>query len=410
MSTFKVKNLKNKKGGRPSIFIGSSTESLPLARAVKAMFPADAYEVDIWDEDIFDPNIQQGASAYGIGGVAHDKGKAALVAAPETATDGDTRPPTNLDSLKNFSDIYDFAIFVFVPDDKIVSQTRMHLRTGDPLAGTGARHNLVFEFGLFLGRIGSKKTFVLADRHIAEFITNFFTDLKGISLCYYESSYESWLKAGRPPEVEPFDRASLEEQVAAIQASIAETNLGIELGFLPSTALAIGYFENMLRKAVLSIHKIRSAVAPAEKIQIEVQDKEGKLEFVNLEINQRHVAFKVVIPNKLLGASHEKYKKRITKMGLLRVLVPFETRPFSIFYSPEALKNDGALLIYDIPSTMFSSSKAIGMLTAVEDIRELLDEKEKQNFKKALMHLINKDKKAAVLRGLVEVVGIREVG
>ena len=89
-----VKDLESKLDGRPSIFIGCSVESLSVAKMVKKCFETNLYEVDIWDEGIF-------AKTRSFGGQAN-----------------------NVEQLKNFSDIYDFAIFLFVPDDKIISQTR----------------------------------------------------------------------------------------------------------------------------------------------------------------------------------------------------------------------------------------------------------------------------------------------
>jgi predicted nucleotide-binding protein len=40
---------------RPNIFVASSQEALPVARAVKQNFDNEA-DVDIWDENIFNPN------------------------------------------------------------------------------------------------------------------------------------------------------------------------------------------------------------------------------------------------------------------------------------------------------------------------------------------------------------------
>jgi len=130
-----VKNLDLKKKGKPNIFIGSSTESLHIAEQVKALFEEEFFEVDIWDEGVFGKEDEE----------------------------GDSSGLSNAEQLKNFTDIYDYAIFIFVPEDEIVSKTRV-TDQGDSLSDRSTRHNVVFEFGLFLGKIGAKKTYILSDK------------------------------------------------------------------------------------------------------------------------------------------------------------------------------------------------------------------------------------------------------
>lgn len=413
MSKFRVKNLRSKKKGqKPSVFIGSSTESLPVAKAIKKMLGAKLYEVDIWDEDIFDPSIQQGKSEYGIDGKIFDKGKELQQQDNKDTELIGAKAPTNLDSLRHFSDIYDFAIFVFVPDDKLVSQTRKHIKSGEILEGYGTRHNLVFEFGLFLGRIGPKKTFVLADDSISHFINNFFTDLKDVSLYQYKSQYMKWLNEGRPEETMPFDEHSLKEQVEAIKNEISKTKMSIDLGFLPSTALAIGYYENLLKWVIININTSLSSNDSKDKLKV-VLIENGEKKYIDIELKRRQVKYKIVIPRALMGASHDEYKKEIAKQGMLDLIVPSGSRPFTLFCHPCILQEGGDLIIYDIPSTLFSSSKAIDMLTNVKDIRQLLDEKEKRNFRKAVEYLIANrapDLLTANIEQIVELVQIDEVG
>lgn len=407
--TFRVKQLDQKKE-KYSIFIGSSTESLPVAKAIQQYLIQDGrdYEVDVWDEDIFDPTIQQGTSEYGIGGEIYDKGKKSA-SEPKISNSKEGHGPTNLESLRNFSDIYDFAIFVFVPDDKLVSQTRKHLETKTPLEGYGTRHNLVFEFGLFLGRIGPKKTFVIADDSVAHFIDNFFTDLKGVTLYKYKSQYAEWLAAGRPEEPKPYDQESLSQQVDLIKAAIRATEPDIEIGFLPSTSLAIGFYENMMKLVVENLIKMRKGipVTPDQKPAPLDMGPPVRLEF---PLQRGEVRFKLVIPDKLVHASHQAYQACVNHYGLIRVAIPTPTRAITVFCHPEVLKPNGRLVIYDIPSTLFSSWNAIDLLTNVQDIRQLLDEKEKRNFKKTINHLINKYQDKEELAGIKQMVEVITIG
>lgn len=410
-SEFRVKNLEQKKE-KTSIFIGSSTESLPVARKIKELLEEEAssYEVDIWDEDIFDPSIQQGSSEYGIDGKKFDKGKEVKNQAGDQAIKA--KAPTNLDSLRNFSDIYDFAIFVFVPDDKIVSQTRKHLETKNKLKGYGTRHNLVFEFGLFLGRIGPKKTFILADDSISAFINNFFTDLRDVSLYEYKSHYAEWLKAGRSLDMPSYDSNSLSQQVEAIKTAISIAEPDIEIGFLPSTSLAIGFFENMMRLVVENLIRMKNGAEMNASKQGQGQQEPKPPLTLEFPLQRSEIRFKLVIPHKLQHASHQAYQACVNHYGLIRVAVPTPTRAITVFCHPEVLEPNGRLIIYDIPSTLFSSWNAIDLLTEVKDIRQLLDEKEKRNFKKTIDRLLEKHQNNAALVGIkhmVEVISIDEM-
>ena len=86
-----------------------------MARAIELQFQHDA-EVTLWTEGIF-----------GLG------------------------EPT-IESLLNALDRFDFAILVLSPDDLKVSRNQEHM---------GPRDNVLFELGLFMGRLGKKRTFVV---------------------------------------------------------------------------------------------------------------------------------------------------------------------------------------------------------------------------------------------------------
>jgi predicted nucleotide-binding protein len=57
-----------------------------------------------------------------------------------------------LDSLIKAADKYDFGLFVFAPDDMIESRGQKEMSTRD---------NVLFELGLFLGRLGADRTFAV---------------------------------------------------------------------------------------------------------------------------------------------------------------------------------------------------------------------------------------------------------
>jgi hypothetical protein len=100
---------------KPSIFVGSSTEGLEVARAVQYQLAEDG-EVELWNEGVF------------------SLGYAAL------------------ESLVQALNRFDFAVLVLTPDDLTASRG---------VEQRSARDNVLIELGLFIGRLGRERTFLL---------------------------------------------------------------------------------------------------------------------------------------------------------------------------------------------------------------------------------------------------------
>ena len=101
---------------RPRIFVGSSREAIGISRAVQAELDED-FDVTVWDQDVF-------RLSYG-----------------------------SLDSLLNALDSSDAGVFVLRPDD-------LTERRGE--SAPAVRDNVIFELGMFIGRLGRDRTFMLA--------------------------------------------------------------------------------------------------------------------------------------------------------------------------------------------------------------------------------------------------------
>lgn len=153
------------------IFIGSSTEGLPVARKLQASLAADL-EVEIWNQ----------GTVFGLG----------------TAT---------LEALENAVDDYDFGLFVFTPDDELMSRG-----SSKPVA----RDNVVFELGLFAGRLGRRRAFVVRPKGDAVALPS---DLAGISTATYNPATRS-LAAAVEPACESI-RAAVESANQALQSDRA---------------------------------------------------------------------------------------------------------------------------------------------------------------------------------------------
>lgn len=124
---------------KPRIFIGSSTESVEIAYSIQENLE-QVTEVTVWTQGIFE------LSKY------------------------------SLDTLVDKLDECDFGVFVFAPDD--VSIVR-----GDEKSSV--RDNIIFELGLFIGKLGKERNFLVMPRGFEESL-HFPTDLLGLTPALYE--------------------------------------------------------------------------------------------------------------------------------------------------------------------------------------------------------------------------------
>ncbi|QZD86676.1 TIR domain-containing protein [Qipengyuania psychrotolerans] len=124
---------------KPRIFIASSTESLDTSYAVQENLEHDT-EITVWTQGVFEP------SRYAM------------------------------DDLASQLEESDFAIFVLAPEDVTIIRGEEH-RT--------ARDNVIFELGLFIGRLGRERCFILVPRSNKEL--HLPSDLLGITPLTYEA-------------------------------------------------------------------------------------------------------------------------------------------------------------------------------------------------------------------------------
>lgn len=118
---------------KPRAFVGSSVENLAIAYELQENLEYDA-EITVWSQGLFAP------STYTLD---------ALV-----------------DALANF----DFAIFVFAPDDIVKIRNKEY---------QSIRDNVVFELGLFVGKLGKDRCFMVTPRGAEDF--HLPTDLSGLT-------------------------------------------------------------------------------------------------------------------------------------------------------------------------------------------------------------------------------------
>ncbi|WP_299506991.1 TIR domain-containing protein [uncultured Roseobacter sp.] len=100
------------------IFVGSSTETLSVAEQLKQQL-SQSSEVTVWTDGVFKPG-----SYF-------------------------------LDSLVQAGDIYDFFVLLALDDDRVVTRGKQHF---------APRDNLIFELGLFLGKVRKERVILVTDR------------------------------------------------------------------------------------------------------------------------------------------------------------------------------------------------------------------------------------------------------
>ena len=127
----------------PHVFIGSSKEALPVARALQSGLSEDKFGVQIWDQDVFQ--------------------------ASDTA----------IETLEVAIMQSDFAVLVLAPDDYVISRE---------VAQNAPRDNVLFELGLFMGALGRRRTYIVSPQDAP---VKKPSDLLGVNIVPYAKSSPS---------------------------------------------------------------------------------------------------------------------------------------------------------------------------------------------------------------------------
>jgi hypothetical protein len=310
---------------KPYLFIGSSSEGLPVAKEIKEQLCKVA-DVTIWNEGIFEIN-----KSY-------------------------------LDSLLDANFLFDFAILVFTPDDLLKTRGKKV---------SAARDNVIFEMGLSLGRLGPRRSYIVCDDSV-----NVLSDFTGISLLKFT-------RPKRGPLKEPLGKVC--EQLKLL---IKKGSQQAELGFLPSTTLAIGYFFNFLKKV-------------CDKLLNDIQQME-----INgiIWVNKRNFKITVIIPEKLAFTNPAGRDERLKEINLTSIAVldvkekanpkpGSSERPYPLYIRADIKENE-FLDLYDLPTTLYSSVKAIDLIVpdkyiGLNEFADKLQLKEINNFKLTLEKLLD---------------------
>lgn len=313
---------------QPTIFIGSSKEGLDIAKIVESNL-SHIGKVTLWT-DIFDLN------------------------------------KSNFDNLTSQLAFFDYAILIATSDDVTVSRKKQSM---------SPRDNVIFEYGLFTGGIGASRTILMIEEG-----AKLPSDLFGITLSYMPS------KKG-----DDFDE-KLKAKTDSIISHIQSKEDTFDLGFLPSTTLAYGYFSNFIERTVQRL----------------LEDKNDKKQFAledgsTFEINDLNVT--ILIPNDLSDDMFKKVSAKRLRDGWQKMKVePKNIRDYD--FSIDVSKAEhGHLHLVDIPLTLNALNRSIELYSKKEHIgkstkENLLEYREIRNFTKTLQYLVGK---SSLTKGIVEI-------
>ena len=316
----------------PRVFIGSSSKALELARRIRdELKRGQELEVEVWDNKV----LQSGDML--------------------------------LEGLLRLVNLFDFAILVLSPDDIVES--------GEKRART-PRDNVVFELGMFMSVFGRRRALpiVLLDRANPLKLP---VDLAG--LLYTEL------------DIGEIDNSTyFTEKVANVREQIKQRSKTAPLSLLPSTALALGYFNNFLIPVKEGLAEYSKNKRPIFNFFSELTSTKG---YSKKEIEEGNFVFWILYPQLASKASVTHRGECVKKLALEPVGIKHKGRSYPFFVYRER-DQEGRVQFADYPTTLRSSSDAINLVLAKQEIgqfreeKEQLERKEVANFIKALGHLI----------------------
>lgn len=314
---------------KPTLFIGSSREGLPIAELVKKHL-SDFADCKIWNEDVFD----FGKSYF--------------------------------ETLMELLSLFEYGVLVGTGDDFVVSRKEKQMETRD---------NVLFEFGLFLGRLGREKVFFLKEKGAKTP-----SDLLGVSL----------------PEFSAKDAPDLEAQIAErcerIKKQISNRSGIFDGGIFPSVPLAYGYFYNSLLPICRQM---------TQSPMVRVDGQEQKIETFSI---------RVLIPDDLRNDMKDKVEAVKARDKWKQVEVPTSaTRSFN-FYVQESMLDLKHLVVMDIPTTLNALNQTIqefvGSGKVGRNLKEkLVEQREIRHFRKVVDYLaeVNAFSKGRIVTEIVDI-------
>lgn len=296
------------------IFIGSSTEELGLANAAKTILEFEKdFEVTIWNEDVWEKAVFRLNNNY-------------------------------LNDLIRATLQFDFGILIGTQDDKVEVRGNEHLQPRD---------NILFELGLFIGRLGLNNCAFLIDKDI-----KLLSDIKGISLARFER-----------------DKSETFTQAITQIKNLFKNQVDSGINFFPSSTLAAVYYENFVKPTCLYIIQNNG-----------ISDDDGK--------KYEDCKIKIIIPERLTLDVNSQFQTLKKSFQTKKISFDYLGRPRNI--DIETLIKDGKLFVIDFPTVLSGINYAISNLlphdfNAMSEDYELILNREFDRFIYTLNKLALRD-------------------
>jgi hypothetical protein len=273
---------------------------------------------------------------------------------------------SGLDALIKQTRLCDFSLLLATKDD--VTTVR-----GEDQATP--RDNVIFEFGLFLGASGVERCYLIAEEG-----ADLPSDLNGITVAKFSR--------------EPDRYNSLDKVIENVVEHVKRASMMSELGLLPSTALAIGYYNSFIKRLCEELHRSDTITADGKQLKV------------------KSFAVNVIIPDKLdqsgvsdfvfLYNKKHKLNKATTALDSAGRGYPFH---FKIDPPQEDVEKEIDIHISDIPTTLSTIVECIKLYLPSGEVgadfnNEHLEKRELDNFASVLEYYISMN---AISRGYVSI-------
>lgn len=314
----------------PNVFIMSSSSGLSVARALGDILSREKrIDVRIWD--------------------SHFRAGEAFI-----------------DRLQSTMIQYDFGLSVLTPDDLTTVRAQ---KAKEP------RDNVILELGLCIGSRGRRRALPIVVK-VGKEKPSLPTDVRGM--------------INHTIEVDQLDHDNatmvsiIERDGEAIAKRILELYDTPEPTILPSTGLAMGYFENFIHSVMSGLHFFR---------QVNLIDGKSKIPSA---VALDRVMLTICIPDNIEKATKEDWGIMAQRLDLVMGDVDSPPHgPRSYPFRMSGKLADGALHIYDAPTTLRAVRFVVAQLlpspTYNAADRAMAEEREIQNFTSQIQYLCSQE-------------------
>src|SRR5262245_5084717 len=270
-----------------------------------------------------------------------------------------------MQSLQSATLRFDFGIAVITPDDV----TRI-VREGQESQVIEPRDNVIFELGLFLSALGRDHVLEVAATMDGK-KPSVPTDLGSISR--YQLTIDT--AKGLPPQVK--------DECGKMRTHMLNTYKKPDLGLLPSTALAIGYFENFIKPVKESLGESNKVLVGPFGTQREERN-----------VDRRKWDITVCIPRDLKKATRDAWASESGRLKLKLGEIPLpkdSMLPRAYPFQVDARAGDGTLHIFDTPTTLKTVYETVHRLMpkASDEDYQLAESRGVADFCHALQRLVD---------------------